>query len=107
MEDSNFTQDQNHPLYSLDRDNVDRLLGEDAPESKDFIELARLILRYDGFPGASDLQEDLTKVLRAWGLTHEELNERVRHLWAQGYRPGSDLETSVGSGFDTSDGDSS
>ena len=30
---------QNHPLYSTDRENLDRLIGIDSPESIDLVEL--------------------------------------------------------------------
>ena len=54
-----------------------------------------------------DLQEDLHKTLRLWGLSLEQLHQRTRAIWAAGYRPGAEAAPqAVGSGFDTSDQDS-
>lgn len=47
-------------------------------------------MRYEGFPGALDLQEDLKKTLRLWGLSLDQLHQRTRAIWAAGYRPGAD-----------------
>ncbi len=96
-------QEQNHPLYSIDRENVDRLLSIKSPEDGDFVELARLFIRYEGFPGALDIQEDLTKTLSFWGIVREELNEKTKKIWGDGFRPGQNANEGVGSGFDTSD----
>ena len=95
--------EQNHPLYATDRDHVDRLLATKSPDESEIIELARLFMRYEGFPGASDLYEDMNKTLALWGLTRDALNDKARNIWETGYRPGSSKSNSVGSGFDTSD----
>jgi len=98
---------QSHPLYRTERDLVDRLLATEAPADADLVELGRLLMRYEGFPGALDLQEDLQKTLRLWGLSREQLHQRTRAIWAGGYRPGAEAAPqAVGSGFDTSDQDS-
>ena len=98
---------QSHPLYGTERDLVDRLLATKAPADADLVELGRLLMRYEGFPGALDLQEDLQKTLRLWGLSREQLHQRTRAIWAGGYRPGAEAAPqAVGSGFDTSDQDS-
>ena len=98
---------QVHPLYATDRDLADRLLAVEAPSDADLVELARLLMRYGGFPGALDLQEDLQKALRLWGLSLEQLHQRTRAIWAGGYRPGAEAAPqAVGSGFATSDQDS-
>lgn len=97
---------QAHPLYASDRDLVDQLLAAAEPTDGQLVDLGRLFMRYAGFPGAHDIQDDLAKTLRLWGLDHEQLNQRCRAIWASGYRPGSDAEAqSVGSGFDTADQD--
>ncbi len=95
--------EQNHPLYSIDRDHLDRLLAKVKPEDADLVELARLIIRYENFPGASDLQEDILKILKLWGISRESLNTQVRKLWEGGFRPGDSTDNAVGSGFDTAD----
>ncbi len=98
-----FMQDQNHPLYSNDRGIIDRLLAKELPSSSDLIELARLFIRYQEFPGANDIKTDLSKLLNFWGISREELNSKVREIWANGYRPGDHKDEVVGSGFDTTE----
>jgi hypothetical protein len=64
-------------------------------------------MRYEGFPGALDLKDDLAKALRLWGLSRDQLHLRTRQIWADGFRPapgGNEAASeAVGSGFDTSD----
>ena len=97
--------DQSHPLYSIDRDHVDRMLAKTSPEDRDLVDLARLFIRYEGFPGAADLHSDMIKTLNLWGISLDELNSKVKELWSLGYLPGQAADESVGSGFDTSDGE--
>ena len=93
---------QAHPLYALDRDRVDRLLATESPDNDHLVDLARLLIRYQGFPGAQDLQDDLLKTLRLWGLDREALHRRTRQIWDSGHRPGvQPQDQAVGSGFDT------
>ena len=94
---------QNHPLYLIDRDHVNRLLAKEIPGDQDLIDIARLLIRYEGFPGANDIQIDMLKTLKLWGISKEELNSRTKKIWSKGFRPGNDSEEIVGSGFDTSD----
>ena len=96
-------KEQNHPLYSIDRDHIDGLLAKELPEEGDIVDLARLFLRYEGFPGASDLQADMNKILKLWGMNRTILNEKARKIWGDGFRPGRNVEEGVGSGFDTED----
>ena len=98
-----MAQEQNHPLYSSDRQLVDSLMAKASPEPSDLVELARLFMRYDDFPGASDLKADMDKVLRLWNFSKDELNSQTRRIWSEGFRPSSSDNSSVGSGFDTSD----
>jgi hypothetical protein len=97
-------QDQSHPLYNQDRSTVDRLLAAQAPADADLVDAARLLSRYDGFPGAFDLQNDLERAIRLWGLDLMTLQAKTRALWQGGYKPGaSDPKAEpVGSGFDAS-----
>ena len=94
---------QNHPLYSKDRENLDRLIGIHSPESIDFVELSRLLIRYQDFKGADDLNSDMYKLLKKWNLNRDKLEEITRKIWSDGFRPSSSSTDNVGSGFDTSD----
>lgn len=83
MSSRSENKDQQHPLYSRDRQMINSLLtGE--PTDYNLAELARLLIRYHGFPGARDIQADLDKVLQLWGLTAEELYEKTRQIHAAG-----------------------
>tara|TARA_Y100001968_G_C18738658_1_gene427890 strand:- start:192 stop:503 length:312 start_codon:yes stop_codon:yes gene_type:complete len=95
---------QNHPLYLTDRENLDRLCGIESPDSKEFVELARLIIRYQDFKGAEDLNTDMDKLLKKWSINRQNLEEITKKIWSEGFRPtGSSSPDNVGSGFDTSD----
>ena len=95
---------QNHPLYSTDREKLDRLCSIDSPESMDFVELARLLIRYQDFNGAEDLNSDMEKLLKKWSINRNKLEAITRKIWSKGFRPtGSSSTEDVGSGFDTSD----
>jgi hypothetical protein len=72
-------KDQQHPLYNRDRPLIDILLAQEATDYN-LAELARLRMRYQGFPGARDIQQDLDKVLQQWGLSEAELYERTRQI---------------------------
>ena len=62
---------QSHPLHALDRAVVDRLLAAETPSEADLVDAARLLMRYEGFPGAEDIQQDLAKALRFWKLSRK------------------------------------
>ena len=76
-------KDQQHPKAKKDKEIVDRLLQED-PNPNNYAELARLRIRYCGFPGAREIQRNLDAVLQRWKLTEEQLFEQTRHLHATG-----------------------
>lgn len=98
------TAEQSHPLHAIDREVVDRLLAAEPPADQDLVDAARLLMRYDGFPGAADLRDDLERALRHWGLDRSQLQHRTRAIWAAGFRPGAAPGAeAVGSGFDTAD----
>ena len=95
-------QEQSHPLHATDRLVIDGLLAAQTPADQHLVDAARLLNRYDGFPGASDLRADLERVLRLWQLDRPTLQQRTRAIWAAGFRPGSPAAAeAVGSGFDT------
>ncbi len=72
-------KEQQHPLYSSDRQIVSSLLTA-QPTDFNLAELARLRIRYQGFPGAKDIQADMETVLKNWGLTEDSLFEKTRQL---------------------------
>lgn len=92
--------DQQHPLYAVDRSTVDRLLAATKPGQQDIVDCARLITRYEAFPGAPDIKDDLNHCLRSWNLTRAELNTSARTIWQSGYRPAVQNAEEVGSGAD-------
>ena len=75
--------DQKHPQEKRDRAIVDRLL-EAEPSEINLVELARLRIRYQNFPGARDIQQDLDLVLQQWQLEEEQLYEKTRQIHAIG-----------------------
>lgn len=80
-------KDQEHPLWKTDREIVNGLLSGEATDLN-LAELARLRIRYNGFPGARDIQADLDKVLKQWNLTEDALFEKTRriHVESQPYK---------------------
>lgn len=76
-------QEQQHPLYKDDRQIVDKLLQND-PTDYNMAELARLTIRYRGFPGAKDIKDDLEKVLQKWQMDEEQLFAITRQIHAKG-----------------------
>lgn len=76
-------QDQTHPQYKSDRATVDSLIQGQQTEYN-LAELARLKIRYRGFPGARDIQKDLEKIMQNWQLTEETLFEKTREIHAKG-----------------------
>ncbi|NJN72552.1 MAG: DUF3288 family protein [Limnothrix sp. RL_2_0] len=72
-------QDQTHPQAGRDRLVIDQLLkGE--PTDNHLVELARLHIRYKGFPGAREIQQDLKLLFQQWGLSEEMLFARTRQI---------------------------
>ena len=49
---SEASAEQAHPLEASDRDLVDGLLAATTPTDEQLVDAARLLIRYDGFPGA-------------------------------------------------------
>lgn len=76
-------QEQQHPQYQRDRIIVDSLLRAE-PSDYNLAELARLKVRYQGFPGSHDIQTDLTKLLKKWQLTETTLFQKTQDIHARG-----------------------
>jgi len=72
--------DQQHPQYRGDRTLVNELMRSEEPSERKFADLARLCIRYRGFPGARDIQSDLEKLLKKWQLSESELFAKTRKI---------------------------
>ncbi len=84
---SSSGREQQHPQYDTDRALLNELMAqaqENSPSDWLLAEVARLRIRYQGFPGAWDLQRDLDQILEQWGLSEEELFARTRQIHAHG-----------------------
>jgi hypothetical protein len=95
---------QNHPMYGTDRRIVDRLLAASRPNEADITDCARLLMRYLGFPGANDIQQDLARSLANWRMDADQLYRQARKIWGSGWRPQVHADQEVGSGADVSAG---
>ncbi len=98
-----MSHDQTHPLHETDKNIIDSLISKENPEDEDFINLARLINRYTGFPGEIEIQNDIEKILKFWGISENDLFSKTRNIWSNNFRPSNTFKELVGSGFDTSD----
>lgn len=74
-------KDQLHPQQNRDRNTLNRLLQE-GPTDLNLAELARLRIRYQGFPGSRDVQKDLDQLLEQWQLTEAQLFAKTRQIHA-------------------------
>ena len=97
-----MTNEQTHPLHDTDKSIIDALITKEIPENFDFINLARLINRYDGFAGEIEMKDDIEKILKFWKINKDELFSITQKLWLDNFRPSSTSKDLVGSGFDTS-----
>ena len=97
-----MSNQQTHPLHSTDKRIIDSLISKENPEALDLVNLARLINRYDDFPGETEMKEDIQKTLKFWKLTKDILFSETKKLWSNNFRPSNTTKDLVGSGFDTS-----
>ena len=97
-----MSNEQIHPLHATDKKIIDSLITKERPEDFDFINLARLINRYDNFPGEIEIKEDIKKILKFWNISKDILFSKTKKLWSNNFRPSSSTKDLVGSGFDTS-----
>ena len=97
-----MSNQQTHPLHSTDKRIIDSLISKENPEALDLVNLARLINRYDDFPGEIEIKEDIQKTLKFWNLTKDILFSETKKLWSNNFRPSNTTKDLVGSGFDTS-----
>lgn len=76
-------KDQQHPQEKRDQEIVERLLREES-NARNMAELARLRIRYCGFPGAREIQKHLDLVLDQWRMTEDQLFELTRQMHEAG-----------------------
>ena len=98
-----MSNEQTHPLHSIDKEIIDSLITKEKPEDLDFINLARLINRYANFPGEIEIKNDTEKILKFWKISKHELFSKTKNIWTNGFRPSNTNKDLVGSGFDTLD----
>ncbi len=96
-----MSNEQTHPLHTSDKRIIDLLITKEIPEDFDLINLARLIKRYEKFPGEIDMKQDINKILKFWAFTKDDLFLKTKKLWSNGFRPPNTMKDLVGSGFDT------
>ena len=97
-----MSNDQTHPLHATDKNIVDSLITKENPDDLDLINLARLLNRYNNFPGEIEIKNDIEKILMFWKITKNELFSKTRKIWTNNFRPSNTNKDLVGSGFDTS-----
>ena len=54
-----MSNEQTHPLHATDKNIIDSLITKEKPEDIDFINLARLINRYNGFCCENEIKNDI------------------------------------------------
>ena len=97
-----MSNEQTHPLHATDKKIIDSLISKEIPEDFDWINLARLINRYDNFPGEIEIKDDIEKKLKFWNITKDNLFLKTKKLWSNNFRPSNMNIDLVGSSFDTS-----
>ncbi|WP_017302776.1 DUF3288 family protein [Spirulina subsalsa] len=75
--------DQQHPQENRDRAILETI-AQEGRSDYNLVELARLCIRYENFPGARQIQRDLQDILAQWNLTVEELFTLTRAIHQQG-----------------------
>lgn len=79
-----MAQDQQHPLEKTDLARAEELVKTSQPKPEDLVDLARLRIRYQNFPGAKKVQFNLDRALQKWQLTEDELFLKTRQLHEEG-----------------------
>ncbi len=97
-----MSNEQTHPLHGTDRNIIDSLIVKEKPDDLDFVNLARLINRYNNFPGEVEITNDIAKILKFWKISKNELFSKTRNIWSNSFRPSNTNKDLVGSSFDTS-----
>ena len=94
--------EQIHPLHDIDKNIIDALVVKKVPADIDLVNLARLINRYQHFPGEKDLKNDIKKIIKFWNISEELLFAKTREIWSNDFKPINAPKDLIGSGFDTS-----
>ena len=97
-----MSNEQTHPLHATDKNIIDSLITKEKPEDLDLVNLARLINRYNNFPGEIEIKNDIEKILKFWKITQNDLFSKTKIIWSKSFRPSNTNKDLVGSGFDTS-----
>jgi Protein of unknown function (DUF3288) len=71
---------QSHPQEKKDREVINQIAQGNADNPVNLAELARLRIRYQGFPGAVAIKDSLDQLLQKWGLTEAELFAKTRQI---------------------------
>ena len=111
MHDRLITNDmqQTHPLYAIDRDQIDALFGHDGePGPKLLTTIAALFSRHAAFHSADDIRDYMYKCLKPLGFSRDKLNLKTRDSLESGWRSGQDpVAEGVGSGSYVEDSETS
>jgi len=92
---------QVHPSMPPTADVIDGRSRWQQPKETQAVDLARLLIRYDGFSRRRRPQLDLAKDPAPLGLSRDQLHQRTRALWSSGYAQGMAVGGDAwGSGFD-------
>lgn len=75
-------RNQTHPQNLKDSGTLASIPFSD-PNDLHKCELARLLIRYEGFPGAERTKQGLASRLEGWGITKEQLFEQTRKIHAE------------------------
>lgn len=103
-EEASFDQALAPAQMAIDLDQLHRLSLIKDPSAIELVDLARLLLRYQGNPAAGAHNQQISQQLERWGLDQEQLFEKTRAIWASGFRPTIAAAEGVGSGADVSEG---
>jgi Protein of unknown function (DUF3288) len=71
---------QKHPQERRDREALNLISQSPVGDPLAMAELARLRIRYEGFPGAVEIKGTLDQILRRWNLTEAELFAKTREI---------------------------
>ncbi len=80
MDNSANLKSQNHPQEKKDRETISQIMQGTAEDPVGLAELARLRIRYQGFPGAVAIKDSLEQIMKKWSLTEEELFAKTRQI---------------------------